>query len=287
MNVKRVLTGVIAAPILTLFFIFGNKYMMDIFIAVVACIAMHEYSDCISKEAKSLSWIGYILCIGIAFLHVIPVEIYAMATLVGVPTILLLLFLQIVLTDMIINFKDVAFTFIGIMYVVCFTVFVAALYGYNDQRNSEVYNQMRDGKFLIWYLFIASWVSDVFAYEFGCKFGKHKFSKVSPKKSIEGCIAGVVGSVLVAILYTFVLNQFDGVVTYKYLTIGIVTAILCVIGQIGDFAASTIKRYFEVKDFSELIPGHGGIIDRIDSVIFMAPYAYLIFTVILDLHVVA
>ena len=81
-------------------------------------------------------------------------------------------------------------------------------------------------------------------------------------------------------LYTLVLNKVCGA-EISYLIIGFASIILSVIGQIGDFSASVIKRYFEVKDFSNMFPGHGGMLDRIDSVMFIAPFAYLLFLVIL------
>ena len=107
------------------------------------------------------------------------------------------------------------------------------------------------------------------------KFGKHKFSKVSPKKSIEGCVAGIFGAILTSLLYTLALNTFAGL-SISYLTMGLICAVLSVVGQVGDFAASVIKRHFEVKDYSNIFPGHGGMLDRIDSVMFIAPFAYLL-----------
>ena len=125
------------------------------------------------------------------------------------------------------------------------------------------------------YLYSIVACTDMFAYLFGCKFGKHKFSKVSPKKSIEGCVAGIFGAILTSLLYTLALNTFAGL-SISYLTMGLICAVLSVVGQVGDFAASVIKRHFEVKDYSNIFPGHGGMLDRIDSVMFIAPFAYLL-----------
>ena len=138
---------------------------------------------------------------------------------------------------------------------------------------------MKNGKFLLGYIFIASWGTDVFAYCIGRRFGKHKFSKVSPKKSIEGCIAGTIGSTVLALIYTIILNN---VLTfeYSYFIVGISGIALSLIGQLGDFSASCIKRYVDIKDYSNLLPGHGGMLDRIDSVLFIAPFAYMLFTII-------
>ena len=138
---------------------------------------------------------------------------------------------------------------------------------------------LANGKILIWYVFLTAWGTDIFAYLIGKRFGKHKFSKVSPKKSIEGCIAGILGAVIIALIYTVAINSIFEV-QYSYVFIGIITAILSIAGQLGDFAASSIKRYVDIKDYSNLIPGHGGMLDRIDSLIFLAPFAYALFTLL-------
>ena len=113
----------------------------------------------------------------------------------------------------------------------------------------------------------------------GNAIGKHKFSKVSPKKSVEGCIGGTIGGVLLFLLYTFVVNTYFGM-NYSYLIMTGIGLVLSLIGQIGDFAASSIKRFVDIKDYSNLIPGHGGMLDRIDSLLFLAPFAYFLFTLL-------
>lgn len=290
MNIKRILTTLIGLPAVIAIFVLGNKYLIDILIAVIACFALTEYFKCMSKEAKSISWIGYVLAIGIAFIHVLNIQTILILLAIGIPSILLLLFLHIIITDMKITFKDIAFSFIGIMYVIFFIMFIPLIYGMGNPyeitltTDAGIANtfsgNVLNGKYLIWYLLTTAWGSDILAYCVGKHFGKYKFSKVSPNKTIEGCIAGVVGAVILSLGYTCLLNN---IVDYNisYITIGIISAVLCVIGQIGDFAASTIKRYFDVKDFSEIFPGHGGMIDRIDSVMFIAPFAFCIFSFLL------
>ena len=102
---------------------------------------------------------------------------------------------------------------------------------------------------------------------------------MSPKKSIEGCIGGTIGAVVVILIYTYVVNTYLNM-SYSYTYIAAISVVLSLIGQIGDFAASSIKRYVDIKDYSNLIPGHGGILDRIDSLLFIAPFAYVFFTMI-------
>ena len=111
-------------------------------------------------------------------------------------------------------------------------------------------------------------------------FGKHKFSKISPNKSIEGCIAGIVGAVALSLLYTYCMRQFVGIYIESYLFITIMSIVLSIVGQFGDFAASSIKRYVGIKDYGNLIPGHGGILDRCDSIILVSQYIYILLSII-------
>ena len=227
---------------------------------------MYEFFKAISKKSKPVSWVGYLVCISIAFIHIIPMEHLGIAIAFAISAIILLLFLHVILSKMNTNFTDIAYTFFGIVYIPVFLMFFALVSGMND------------GKILIWYLIISSWATDIFAYIVGRHFGKHKFSTISPKKTIEGCVAGTIGAIIIVMIYTYIVNQYFGA-DYAYPQMALVALVLSVISQIGDFAASTIKRYVDIKDYGELIPGHGGMLDRIDSLLFVAPFAYVIFTI--------
>lgn len=126
-------------------------------------------------------------------------------------------------------------------------------------------------------IFISSWICDTCAYVVGMLFGKHKLAPVlSPKKSIEGALGGVAGSALVGAVYGYFVVEpaISGQqVTWIFLLISMVGA---VISQVGDLAASAIKRNHDIKDYGKLIPGHGGVMDRFDSVIFTAPMIYFL-----------
>lgn len=134
-----------------------------------------------------------------------------------------------------------------------------------------------NGEYLIWYVLICGWATDIFAYLGGKAFSekKHKFSKISPNKSVEGCICGAIGAMCVALIFTIVCNTYF-FTNISYISIALISLVLSTIGQIGDFAASSIKRYNNIKDYSNLIPGHGGMLDRIDSILFIAPIAYIL-----------
>ncbi len=271
MNIKRIVTALIGLPFVILLIVLGNKYIVDAVVAVIAVVAMYEYAKCISKQAKFINWVGYLVAISIAFIHVVSIEVLSTVITLGVPILLFVLFLHVIVTNMKITFKDMAFSFVGILYVVGFLGFLPILYG----QTGKIL-----GKMLIWFVLIAAWGTDVFAYWIGKNFGKHKFSKVSPNKTIEGCVGGIFGAVTFSLICAFVMNTYFGT-EIAYLTIAILSSILSLVGQVGDFSASVIKRHFEIKDFSELFPGHGGMLDRIDSVMFIAPFAYFLLTMFL------
>ena len=152
MDIKRVTSALLGFPLVVIVLTLGNKYIVDIFLALVAMLGMQEYFNAVSKESKPVRWIGYLSCLAI-------------------------------------------------------------------------------------------------------------------------------GAVVIALIYTFAINSILNL-SYSYVLVIIATAILSVVGQVGDFAASSIKRYADIKDYSNLIPGHGGMLDRIDSLMFLAPFAYLVFNLL-------
>ena len=273
MNVKRILTALIGFPIVVCVLVFGNKYVLDVILAVIALISMNEYIKCASEKANVISWISYLCVASIALIHLVQVSVINFIATLGIPILLLILFFHVIVTNMKITFNDIAYTLIGILYILCFIMFISLTYGIQGYIS---------GKILVWYIMFTAWGTDTFAYIFGksLKLGKTKFSKVSPNKSIEGCIAGTIGAVLICLIYTFGINQYFGL-QISYILIAVISLVLSIVGQIGDFSASVIKRYFEVKDFSNIFPGHGGMLDRIDSVMFIAPFAYLLLTMFL------
>ena len=266
---KRVVSSLIGLPIVIAILIFVNKYVFDVIIAAIALVALHEYYNAFDKEGKNkgIRWIGYLAAILIAFIHVVPEQYMMHIVLYSIPTIVILLFVQIIATEMKYNIKDISIILFGLAYVVLFTSFLAIL------REKE------NGRFLIWFIFVVAWGTDVAAYFIGRKFGKHKYTKISPNKSIEGSIAGALGGAFFTLIYTIICNNCFNT-GFDYIRVAIVALVMSLISQIGDLAASSIKRYTEIKDFGNLIPGHGGILDRFDSVIFIAPFAYFLLMLI-------
>ena len=142
--------------------------------------------------------------------------------------------------------------------------------------------ELPGGIYMVWLIFISSWICDTCAYLSGMAFGRHKLAPVlSPKKSVEGAVGGTAGSALVGALFAWAFlvpaREDAGVIWVAAL----ICAVGAVISQVGDLAASAIKRNHEIKDYGKIIPGHGGIMDRFDSVLFTAPVIYYLSVVLL------
>jgi len=182
--------------------------------------------------------------------------------------LLFVAFLTLLMFVYVIRFPKYTIEQIAIAFLALFYVGVMLSYIYQI-RNLE------DGALIIWLVFIGSWGSDTCAYCIGMLFGKHKVTpKLSPKKSLEGCIAGVVGAALIAFIYATCIKGQLSDLTNPQLILPIIAAASSVISQMGDLAASAIKRNHNIKDYGRLIPGHGGILDRFDSIIVTAPIVY-------------
>lgn len=138
----------------------------------------------------------------------------------------------------------------------------------------ELTRMAEGGEYLVWIILISSWGCDTCAYVVGMLIGKKKiFPVLSPKKSLEGCIGGVVGAALLGMLYGLFVT---GKTAQELGTFALICAMGAVVSMVGDLAASAIKRHRGIKDYGKLIPGHGGIMDRFDSVIVTAPIVYLL-----------
>lgn len=143
--------------------------------------------------------------------------------------------------------------------------------------------QMERGIYIVWMIFISSWICDSCAYLTGIKIGKHKLTpNLSPKKSIEGAIGGIVGSAVVGGLYGYFITEKMSSEQDMIWIFVLISSVGAIVSQIGDLAASAIKRNHGIKDYGNLIPGHGGIMDRFDSVIFTAPMIYALAVLLIE-----
>ena len=124
------------------------------------------------------------------------------------------------------------------------------------------------GKYLYYICFLGAWITDIFAYFCGRAFGKHKLiPDVSPKKTVEGSIGGTLFCILVMVIFGFVVEKLVPEISANLLIFAVAGVLIAVVSQIGDLSMSVIKRKYGVKDYGFIFPGHGGVLDRFDSVI--------------------
>jgi len=228
-------------------------------IMTISLIGMMELYRTV-KLNKSLGILGYVACIVLDLLILFQLEQFNMLLFI---TFLLLLMMIYVFAFPKYRAEEIAVVFFGLFYVAVMLSFVYKV------------RMLDDGELLVWLIFIGAWGSDTCAYCVGTQIGKHKIlPKLSPKKSLEGCIGGVVGAALLGFLYATVFKDSIKGVQNPQLAYALICGASSVIAQLGDLAASAIKRNHEIKDFGNLLPGHGGILDRFDSIIFVAPIVY-------------
>lgn len=270
MNIKRFLSGIILFPVVALLIIFGNKYIVDMAIAIVAILSIHEFYKAFhtSGKANPIDWIGYVAAASLSIIHVLPANSILKTIGLLLALAILVLFAHVIATHGKTNIQDISITFFGIFYIVIFIMFI-----------SIIRENLENGRILIWFVFFSAWGTDIFAYLIGKYFGKHHFTEISPNKTIEGCIAGTIGAVLMVVIYALVCNLVFHT-QFNYIIVAVIGLLLSLVSQIGDLAASSVKRYNGIKDFSHLIPGHGGMLDRIDSILFIAPFAYFLLSIL-------
>lgn len=261
---QRLIFGALGIILALGVLIFCSVSFISFCVAVIALIGMYEFfkvTGLFQKKTPAV-YLGFIFASAI----------YALAIFGGSflkENLMLLLagYVFVLLSVMVFfrskcTFGDVALSFMGTAYISIFFLHIIFI------------RQTNFGYLNIWLIFISAWSTDTFAYFAGRALGKHKLCPaISPKKTVEGAIGGTVGCVICICLYAFFCKKFAAVgANYVYAVIfAVLTAVF---SQVGDLAASCIKREYGVKDYGNLIPGHGGILDRFDSALLISPLVY-------------
>lgn len=273
----RLASGVVLVVLLILGLTVGGSFAGGriLFFAnlILSLIAMYELYKAIEVEKTVLAYTGYIFII--LYYLLLYFDQYNVV-LVGDKDIHGKRFMMILMVGfLIVLFAEYVFTYPKFKMKHVAEVFMCMVYG--GVMLSYLYITRMEGKdgivgqYTVWLIFIASWGCDTCAYLAGVAFGKHKMAPIlSPKKSIEGAIGGILGAALLGAGYG---AAFADKITVPYpaVVFAITCAVAGFISMIGDLAASAIKRNHDIKDYGKIIPGHGGIMDRFDSVIYVAP----------------
>ena len=261
----RFRSSVILMAITLAVIILGGDVLFTVVLGI-SIIGMTELYKTTKLQKTPLGIVGYIAVVGYFFMLRFGLTEYNTFLFIG---FLLALMILYVIRYPKYRVEEVTAAFFGLFYVAVMLSFIYQV------------RMLESGFYIVWLIFIGAWGSDTSAYCVGMLFGKHKnFTSLSPKKSIEGCIGGVVGAALIGFLYALIIRNritgFDNIGP----VFALISATASVISQLGDLAASAIKRNHDIKDYGTLIPGHGGILDRFDSIIFVAPIVYFMATIL-------
>lgn len=274
---KRILTGVIAfCFVLVPILFFADTVVLPIAVAVFSLIATYELLHCVGLHKNlwvsiPLYLVSAALPFGVRMMTFITVLILPLALCV----ILLYLLAAAVFSHGKADIQDVSTAFMLWLY---------SLLGFFGLI--MVHDHIRGGEYLYLLAFLGAWVTDVFAYFTGMLLGRHKLiPDVSPKKTVEGAIGGVVFCTLSFVGFGLLYNHFwaaDGEKTIPLVAMAIVGFLVSIVSQVGDLSLSLLKRKYGIKDFGKIFPGHGGVMDRFDSVLavsIMLTVCFVIFTI--------
>ncbi|MFW6030167.1 MAG: phosphatidate cytidylyltransferase [Halanaerobiales bacterium] len=256
---KRVISAILGIIFLIIMVLWGSLPFFGLVI-IAALIAIYEYNKILEMKSNNqlLLSVFTLFILMITFLNIKEAISFPWPFLI-LSILFLLALYHILKTDQQDFLSVFGYNIIGILYIAGGLSFFILL--------REFSIAPFDSTKALWLVLLATWAGDTGAYFIGNKFGKTSLSAKSPNKSVEGAIGGILFAMLVVSIYTTILGAFS---SYWLLY----ALIIAVIAMIGDLFESSIKRFANVKDSANLIPGHGGILDRIDSLIFSAPFTY-------------
>ena len=256
----RLLSGIVLVILALVFIITGNDLLLAV-TGIISLIGLYELYRVFKIEKSCAGVVG-----GLA-----TIVYYCNLKFQFIPDMLLFVIALLVVLMFVYVFsypkyhtEQMLAAFFGVFYVS-----VMLSYVYQTRM-------LPGGAYIVWLIFLCSWGCDTCAYCVGMLIGKHKMAPVlSPKKSVEGAVGGVAGAALLGVIYAAATQG-------PILEYAVICAVGALISMVGDLAASAIKRNQGIKDYGKLIPGHGGILDRFDSVIFTAPVIYFLSVIMIE-----
>lgn len=266
----RIISAVVLLPVLICLVVWGS-FPLQVAMGVLGILAMYEYYRVFSPQQYLLHGVGYLFTvIYVIWIHPITERYFPIFTSV---------FLVVLLILSVIDHEKVK-------PMDCFTTFFGFFYGCFLLSHVYLVREFAYGKLLVWLIFLAAFGCDTGAYFTGMACGKHKLiPTLSPKKTVEGAVGGVITATVLSIVYGVIIGNYYTIEGVNLLLLcGLTGFIGSFLAQIGDLAASAMKRSTGIKDFGKLIPGHGGVLDRFDSVILTAPAVYYVMYCLIDFH---
>lgn len=265
MFLKRLMTAGVGIPV-AIFIINYGQWLYGLTISLLAFVAWHEYATIMRykqiKVSIPLGWIGIAALIGCAWIG------NASETVAVMVLMTMIVLSKMVLTYHGFSLSDAAFTLAGFLYVGLLFNHLILLRFLDLPSNLLPGAVLPAGALYLWIAFLGTWASDTFAYLIGSKLGRTKLAPaISPGKTREGAVGGLAGCILTVIAFG---NYFQIPMIHLFF-LGLIVGIAA---PVGDLVQSVIKRYVGVKDSGNFFPGHGGVLDRFDSIMFAVPAAY-------------
>ncbi len=266
----RIITAIVAILIFVPVLVFSNTIIFPIACGILAMVAAGEILSCVGALKK---WLVSIL--SLAAVAAAMVGVGYLSRVGGADTYqqLLLTFAYVYLFAMLtfavfskgsLPIAD-ALTAAGMIFYVVF--------GFSSV---VLLRETAHGAYIYLLIFLSAWITDTGAYFTGVCFGKHKLiPDVSPKKTVEGAVGGVITCILTFVLFGWIVSLISDL-TPHYLRLALVGFVASIVSMVGDLIASLLKRKYGVKDYGKLFPGHGGVMDRFDSVLATAPFLYIL-----------
>ena len=255
----RMLSGIVLVLLALVLIISGHEVLLFSTLAI-SCLGVFELYRVFPVQKSLLAGIGYLAAV--VYYCNLRWNFVTDPVMIFMAFLILLMFVYVFSYP---KYKadQLMAVFFGMFYVAVMLSYVYRI------------RELDRGLYLAFLVFLCSWGCDTCAYCVGVLIGKHKMSpKLSPKKSVEGAVGGVAGAALLTALYCFIFREPMHLESVEIAILAGIAAIAGLISMVGDLTASAIKRNYDIKDYGKLIPGHGGILDRFDSMIITAPIIY-------------
>ena len=267
---QRIITAIAGLLVMTCFLLFYWTPLINVMVVLVTFSSVYELMTTKKfNENKPLFYSS------LAFSIIVPFSPNLMTILLSIYVYLFVIFVILIVFHKSLKAETVGFTFMLTAFITC-------------SMTTIIFLRDTYPKDFILYVLLSlggGWLADSGAYFIGKAFGKRKLCpEISPKKTIEGVLGGFLGNIIGYLIVTAIYLFFSRPMTVDYFYLIMIAVILTPIGMIGDLTASVIKRQCNIKDFGSILPGHGGMLDRFDSTIFVMPVAYLLFTLFPVIH---
>ncbi len=258
---QRITTGLIGGIIILLILFISNITVINVLVTLISLFALYEFYNVVEVNKNiTLKITGIVTALLFIILGTLNVNYL-------IPMLCITVFSYgaiMIITKGNITFTELSKALLGLVYIVI------------PMMHVTFTKQLEFGKYNLFLIVVGACTTDIFAYFTGIFLGKHKLCPaISPKKTVEGAIGGLLGAVISLLLTGFIIFKVSlDVSSVNYLLLLILGVLCAVFAQFGDLTASIIKRQYQTKDYGNVLPGHGGFMDRIDSIIFVAPVVY-------------